>query len=985
MGVSDYPPGTLVGPYVVDAAIGSGATAQVYRARRASDGLSVALKVVASAEEDARRRFASEVAALRRVSHPGVVEVVDAGEHQGHAWLAMELVQGMPLDDWIARLAGTTRLRHVLLAGVEVAEALAAVHDQHLLHRDLKPSNILVLPDGRVKLVDFGFAGSVDRPDESGTAGTLRYMAPERLAGTVTDQRADLFSLGVVLFELLARRPPHVGGDRNRLVLAQCTEPAPSVAEFAPEVPQAAVALIDQILSKPVDERPRTAREVAQALRAALETGPREARWRPALRSNRFVGHKTLLLDLVQRAQSGQAHAILLHGPAGVGLSRILQEVQGRLLVKGGQPVLVGGGPRLLFRVLDGLAGALRPTDLRRALLGRDRDLLLAAWPDLGRPTEDVVSLSRPPTPRDLAEAVRGVLDRAAARGPLAVLIDDADLADPRDLALLSGRGLLLLASHDPTRIGVAVDRIPVPPLDRAQLSTLASSMLGPATGPRLAMEHAEQVAGLPGRLVAVARGERQAARAAAGGGEDPPVRLRPWISAVEEAEVAITDSSPEEALQVLAEAMSVPPSPDLEHRAALVRSRAALQRGEVERAREQAEVAARLAPTAVDRSEAHLAYARAALRAEDLEGVIERGRRAGLAAARLGEPGLAARWRVLTARACLRAGGLAAAGAVLEADAAQTPPLEGLAALGLAWTRAELAIHRCDWGGARSHLLAAREQLGAGQGRRVRAGLRAAVGHLWLRRGEVDKAIDQLERAHQDLARTEDAEALAQVLAHLAEARLLGAEVDEAGRLAADALRTADQARSAFASYEAMRVALRQARVAGDLGRIGELCDRGQDLLLQRPSDPWGASTAAQLALGRAELGDEAASQRWLRVAVELAPEDPFHRQSVRLARLALGARRRELDPAAASKLVQASHLLGLDHLARLSAAFTLRWTGSATGDPVAAMIKQARAAGDRYAASWLAIASEADPHALRKARGLGFLAMATERALPA
>ncbi|MCK6507576.1 protein kinase [Myxococcota bacterium] len=983
--MSDFPPGTTIGPYVVDAAIGSGATAQVYRARRASDGLAVALKVVGSAEEDARRRFAGEVAALRRVSHPGVVEVVDAGEHQGRAWLAMELVQGMPLDDWIGRLAGNTRLRHVLLAGVEVAEALAAVHDQHLLHRDLKPANILVLPDGRVKLVDFGFAGSVDRPDDSGTAGTLRYMAPERLAGTVTDQRADLFSLGVVLFELLARRPPHVGGDRNRLVLAQCTEPAPSVAEFAPEVPQAAAALIDQVLAKPVDERPRSAREVAQALRAALDEGPRQVRWRPALRGNRFVGHKSLLLDLVQRAQSGQPHTVLLHGPRDVGLSRILQEVQGRLLVKGGQTVLVSGGPRLLFRVLDGLAGALRPADLRRALLGRDRDLLLAAWPDLGRPTEDVVSLSRPPTPRDLAEAVRGVLARAAERGPLAVLIDDADQADPRDLALLSGCGLLLLASHEPARLGQPADRILVPPLDRAQLSTLAATMLGPATGPRLAMEHAEQVAGLPGRLVAVARGERHPARLDALAADDHRARLRPWHSAVEQAEAAIVERSPDEALQVLAEAMSVPPSPDLEHRAALVRSRAALQRGEVEKAREHARTAARLAPTAVDRSEAHLAHARASLRAEDLEAVIDRGRQASLAADRLGEPGLALRWQVLTARACLRAGGLAAADAVLGPAPAAEPSADPAAVLGLAWTRAELAIHRCDWPLARTHLLLAREQVRDGQGRRVRAGLRAAVGHLWLRRGEVDKAVDQLERAHQDLALTQDAEALAQVLAHLAEGRLLGGEVDEAGRLAADAVRTAEQARSAFASYEAMRVALRQARVAGDLGRIGELCERGQDLLMRRPTDPWGAASAAQLALGRAELGDDTGSDRWLRVALELAPEDPFHRQSVRLARLALGARRRELDPAAAAKVVQSSKHLGLEHLARLSAAFMLRWTGSAQGDPVGTLIKQARASGDRYAASWLAIASEADPTAIRKARGLGFLAMVEDRPLPA
>ncbi|NOY28344.1 MAG: serine/threonine-protein kinase PknK, partial [Oligoflexia bacterium] len=595
--------------------IGSGAMSRVYRALRDSDSTVVALKVIATSSDQRRTRFESELSSLKKVCHPGIVHVIDSGQDANWMWLAMDLVDGIPLDDWIGRLSGTTRLRHVLLAGVEIADALTAVHDQGLVHRDLKPANILMTRGGHIKLMDFGFADHVDAPVQAPTAGTLRYMAPERLTGSRGDRRTDLFSLGVVLFELLSRRPPHVGLDHNRLILTQCTEPAPSVAEFAPEVPQQAVDIIDRMLEKPPGQRPRSAQDVADALKQALAQEPRPVNWRPALRISHFVGHKALLENLVQIALSRKVTTVMLHGPPGIGLSRILHELQGRTLLRGAHPVLISGGRRLLFRVLDSLVGPMRPAVLRRALLGTDRDLLLSAWPELSRSTEDVVCLARPPKPIDLVRALQRVLRRAAAQRPLILSIDNADRVDARDLSMLQGAGLLLLATHSPDTLPLPCERVAVPPLERAQLETLAGTMLGQIIGPRLVMENAAMLAGLPGRLVALARGDIPWAPTPTTTLRHRGAPSRPWECAVEAAESALVNRSPTEALAVLAESSPAAAPAKLMYRAEMVRSRAALQGGDIPRARACAITAAAIAPSAPDRSDALLTEADAALR----------------------------------------------------------------------------------------------------------------------------------------------------------------------------------------------------------------------------------------------------------------------------------------------------------------------------------------------------------------------------------
>ncbi len=978
--------GEVFGPFELIEPIGSGATALVFRAVHLPDERPVALKILAPTDDAGRERFIGEVTALRRLSHPGIVEVVDSGTERDRLWLAMELVEGQPLDDWVNRVAGVNRLRRLLRAGLEVANALAAAHDVGILHRDVKPANVLVDAAGRVKLVDFGFAGHVDRPDAGGLAGTLRYMSPEHLTGAAIDRRSDLFSLGVVLFELAARRAPHVGGDRHKLIIAQCTEPAPSLAEFAPEVPAAAIEIVDRMLAKPPSRRPRSAHEVVRALNDALAAAPQAAAWRPVLLTGRFHGHASLVDSLVSRVLAGERATVLVHGPPGMGLSRLLEEVAGRALVRGARPVSLRGDQRPLFHALEELAGPQRPGAQRQALLGPDRELLLAAWPELRRHTEDIVGLARPPTPADLARALSDTFQRASADQPILMTVDDAEAADPRDLQMLQHAGLLLLTSHHPDAITLDADRVALPPLDRGQLAAIAASMLGPS-GPRLAWEHADRIAGRPGRLVAMARsmGSGPPSLPSAGDDDSPSgPRVRPWEFAVREAESALSDGSPSDALRVLDEAPARTPESELQHRAALVQARAALQSGQVDAARLHAQDAARLATDPLQQSTALLAEATTALRTGELDAVRSLGELWAAEAVDRKQPALAARWDVLIARAALRAGGLSEADTRLAPHLAH-PPADTSARIGVLWTAAELAVRRCRWDDARALLTRFRRGVGNQAGRRAKAGMRAVVGHFWLRRGQLDKAIEQLVRAHQDLAATSDLELLALVRGRLAEARLLAGAVDEAGRLATTAIETAARSDSRWAQPQVLAVGLRHARVTADLGRLHRLVEDARHLWQRHRADPWAAPLGAQLSLGLVELGADDEGQAILGAATALAPEDPHDRIILALARAAIHARQDRLEIDAAMRMVERAQALRLDHLARVSLGFTTRWSGTAQHRQLTRLIRQARSAGDRYGACWLGVASEGGSAPLREARRLGFLAMAEGRAMPA
>jgi Tol biopolymer transport system component/predicted Ser/Thr protein kinase len=260
-----------VGPYRIIAPIGEGGMGRVFRARDPRLNRDVAVKLLPPefvADPVRRARFEQEARAVAALNHPGIVSVYDVGD----GWMVTELVDGEDLRH------ADLNIRQVIDAGAQIADALAAAHDAGITHRDLKPENILLTRDGRTKILDFGLAKVEDATQASksaeeartitnpGTAtGTPGYMAPEQVRGQPIDVRADMFSLGVVLYELLAKRPAFEAPSAVEVMHAIVHD---DPAELPPEVPAGLRRIVRRCLEKKPAQRFQSARDLAFALRS---------------------------------------------------------------------------------------------------------------------------------------------------------------------------------------------------------------------------------------------------------------------------------------------------------------------------------------------------------------------------------------------------------------------------------------------------------------------------------------------------------------------------------------------------------------------------------------------------------------------------------------------------------------------------------------------------------------------------------------------
>jgi eukaryotic-like serine/threonine-protein kinase len=278
---SGFPPGTiLLGRYRVVGLLGKGGMGEVYRADDLVLGQAVALKFLPQelvGDADRMARFHHEVRVARTVSHPNVCRVYDIGALDGRPFLSMELVDGEDLSSLLRRIGRLPRDKVVEL-GRQICAGLAAAHNVGVLHRDLKPANIMIDGRGKVRITDFGLAVLAEQDGRERHAGTPAYMSPEQLSGQPVQVRSDVYSLGLVMFEMATGRRPYQAASLDDLTRLQRTPP-PSPSSLVEEIDPALERTILHCLELDPEARPSSAMAVALSLpggdplAAALEAG----------------------------------------------------------------------------------------------------------------------------------------------------------------------------------------------------------------------------------------------------------------------------------------------------------------------------------------------------------------------------------------------------------------------------------------------------------------------------------------------------------------------------------------------------------------------------------------------------------------------------------------------------------------------------------------------------------------------------------------
>jgi len=350
-------PGTILRErYRLDSEIGRGGMGTVYRATDLELQREVAVKVLSATAHtsDARERLVREARAAAALNHPHIVTIHDVGEAGGLPFLVMELVAGPRLSQ-----ARPTDLVRVVGIAIQICAALEHAHDNSIVHRDLKPDNVLfsgTTDSSNVKLADLGLALPAygARISRAGIiVGTAAYMAPEQALGQPVDGRADLYALGVLLYELTTGRVPFTGDDPLTVVSQHVHAPIVPPRVLRPDLPRALEAIIVRLLAKDPAQRFSSAAETRVALldslKATDELTPNDSvpavAILDALSRGRLVGRNEELAEvreLWQRAREGRGHAVLLSGEPGAGKTRLARELTIQAAVDGA--VVLSGG-----------------------------------------------------------------------------------------------------------------------------------------------------------------------------------------------------------------------------------------------------------------------------------------------------------------------------------------------------------------------------------------------------------------------------------------------------------------------------------------------------------------------------------------------------------------------------------------------------------------------------------------------------------------
>ena len=324
--------------------IGVGAAAEVYRGLDLKRGREVAIKVLSErAEPDMVMRFLREGRAMAQLRHPHIVEVREMGEARGLRYIVMELVKGESLKERL--LKGRLAWREAATIATQVTQALEYAHAHSIVHRDVKPGNIILDEKGAAKLMDFGLARLSDASSMTRTGtvmGTVFYMSPEQAVGRHVDARSDLYSLGAVLFEMVAGQPPFTGPSAVSIIYKHLNQEPPRLRQLDSSSPPLLEAIVDRLLQKDPERRLQSASEVIAALEEAQrldDTGP----WPEdlglvassedvpvAAEKIPLIGREKELEALAKAldsAISGLGKTVLISGEAGMGKTRLTREL----------------------------------------------------------------------------------------------------------------------------------------------------------------------------------------------------------------------------------------------------------------------------------------------------------------------------------------------------------------------------------------------------------------------------------------------------------------------------------------------------------------------------------------------------------------------------------------------------------------------------------------------------------------------------------
>ncbi|WNG58678.1 protein kinase [Archangium gephyra] len=485
-------PSQTFGPYQVLDVIGSGGMGVVYLSRHQETGKTVALKTVRVTDESMLGGIRREIQALSRIRHPGVVQIFDHGVSDGLPWYAMERVEGPTLGQllekhWGVEARGSPSIGLLRILR-RLCTPLAFLHGSGLVHRDLKPGNVFVRADGTVLLGDFGvvteFGGARGREvlqADAEQTGTAHYMAPEQIRGDFVDARADLYSLGCILYECVTGFPPFEGRSNREIFERHLHEPPLPPTQLLGEdiVPAPLEWLILKLLEKQPQERLGYAEDVARVLtmlgidvdEPAGLPRPQPYLYRPVFTGREGTVRKIrAALDKLFYYQGGR---IYIGGGSGVGKTRLVMEMAREALHRG-LPVVtcecLPRGPAGMHSPLHPFRSLLTAMADRcqhlgeeetAALLGPHGKVLVAYEPSLDELPGQRELPSPPPLPPELARArvfsaLQTVLFAFAEEEPLLLIIDDLQWADELSLGFLrqlrqedlSERGVLLLGTY---------------------------------------------------------------------------------------------------------------------------------------------------------------------------------------------------------------------------------------------------------------------------------------------------------------------------------------------------------------------------------------------------------------------------------------------------------------------------------------------------------------------------------------------------------